>query len=218
MTDMLRRHPKQSSGHPSRPAPNDAAVMSRLAMRPSSLRRIIPVMLLALIGACNGRPSDDADSGPPLEMPTGDQGLPAAAEGPTEREPDSVDASWAFVATDTGSALVLAGSMGEVLRIACGGSPLQMTVDVPAFESIGSEERLSLGLDDEPFVFVAQVTPPPPSGVHAEREPDESFLRLFANSGTLSAVYGAQRTGPHAAPDQEDANSFVNACLQAMSG
>jgi hypothetical protein len=90
-----------------------------------------------------------------------------------------------------------------------------MTVDVPGFSSIGSEERLSLGVDDEPYVFVAQVTPPPPAGIHAARPIDEDVLTTLQEARTISANYGSQSSGPHAMPDSTTLEGFLSGCRRA---
>lgn len=175
---------------------------------------LVAALLPLFFGACGagssgetGAISETADSTIDLEQ----SAVPDDID--TSRAPET-DTTWTFSVSNAGAALSLRGAEDEVLRIACGRSPHILTVDVPGFSSIASEERLSFGVDGEPFVFVAQVTPPPPSGVHAEREPDEEFLELFVAARMVSAVYGSQTTGPHMAPDSADAALFVDACVQ----
>ena len=111
--------------------------------------------------------------------------------------------------------LILSESTGRpLLRIACVRDPAVMTVVVETFQPVGSEERLSLGVDGEPFVFVADPAADRPSGVEAEAPiPGELLDRLEAAQG-LSVSYGSQTVGPHIPPDPGTAQRFVSACRE----
>lgn len=172
---------------------------------------VLPLLAACETGARNPSPSVSADS---VAAPVSTRPEPTNGGASTNESRDSL---WTFSASNAGTAIAVNAHGEEILRIVCRREPPILTVDVHAFTSIGSEEQLSIGLDGEPYIFVAQVTPPPPIGVHAEREPDEEFIERLGRARTVSVVYGAQTSGPHPVPDRETAESFTNACLQTMS-
>lgn len=129
-----------------------------------------------------------------------------------EEEPDAPQLAWS--ATD--AALMLRDAQGAiVLALACEENPARMSVEVPAFREIASEERLSFGADDEPFVFVAQLGAP--SGVKAESAIPDDLLARLERAQSVTANYGAQYEGPHPAPAPEQAAAFAATC-RAMAG
>jgi hypothetical protein len=103
-----------------------------------------------------------------------------------------------------------------LLRIACE-EPARMVLEVETFHPVGSEERLSFGVDGEPFVFVADPTADRRSGVQAEAPIMDELLDRFESAREVSAVYGAQRFGPYMPPDAESARRFVAGCRQLQN-
>lgn len=111
---------------------------------------------------------------------------------------------------------LLDGAGNTVLNLACLHAPERMRImriTVASFTKIGSEERLSFGADDEPFVFVAQLDEAEP-GVAAEGEVSLDLLERLLNAEVVSANYGAQNAGPFAAPSRDAAETFAITCRE----
>lgn len=214
------------SDYDSRESRRSGAAEFRVSLRAThSGRRIatslIPILTLILAGCGTSEaPGSDRETGSSEEAATVDDASAALVDlSPEESGPGGDTAEiWDGTVTNVGAGLVLRAAGAEVLRMACIRESGEMTIDVPAFRSIGSEERLSFGFGDDSWVFVAEVTPPPPSGVHAARPIDDDFLEAFSAAQEISAVYGSQRTGPHVPPDSAPLDLFVSACRQAMAG
>ena len=120
--------------------------------------------------------------------------------------------SWDLAADRQGAALTIAGSGGEpAMRLLCPGGEDKLVVNVPAFEPIGSEERLSFGQGGEVVALVADPTGDQlRGGVTAEGPVPENLVQLL--SGEVSASYGSQVSGPHPAPPGALVESFAAAC------
>lgn len=113
-----------------------------------------------------------------------------------------------------GSALAAQDAAGNVvLNLACLYAPERMRITVPGFNAIGSEERLSFGADDEPFVFVAQLQEAGP-GVAAEREVSLDLVERLGRAETVAANYGAQNVGPFPAPPTDQVAAFATVCRE----
>lgn len=135
---------------------------------------------------------------------------PPAAEAPAMR--------WESIASGEGTALMLLGEGdAQLFHLACLSQPARMTVQVPAFRVVGSEERLTLGVDDEAFGFVADTMSDQP-GVRAEAAIDPEFLRRLPLSDDIGAMYGSQQAGPFPAPPDDLTEGFVTACRDIAAG
>lgn len=108
-------------------------------------------------------------------------------------------------------ALVLTGTTGGAeIRIICRPGR-QLIVNVPRFEPIGSEERLSFGQGSEVVALVADVRGDRSrGGVSGEGALPADLAVLL--SGRVSASYGAQTSGPHPAPPAPLVDAFAGAC------
>jgi hypothetical protein len=121
--------------------------------------------------------------------------------------------SWDVRITGVGAGLVLITPVGQqVLRLSCLRDPPHLTLEVEPLQPIGSEERLSFGIDDESFLFVADPTADRPAGVYAEAPIDETLLDRLLTGHTIGLSYGAQVLGPYRTPDLEVTRTWVNAC------
>jgi hypothetical protein len=121
--------------------------------------------------------------------------------------------TWSTQVGGAGMALILSGPNGEpLLRLACVRDPAAMTVTAERFTAIGSEERLTLGVGEEAFTFVADATAERPIGVEGTAPISEDLLAGLPTANAVSAVYGQQRTGPHTPPDADATRRFVDAC------
>jgi len=137
-----------------------------------------------------------------------------AACGQSAQESAVPQLQWTSVSSGEGAALALQDGAGlTVLNLACLYAPERMRITVSSFTKIGSEERLSFGADDEPFVFVAQLEEAGP-GVAAEREVSLDLVERLLNADAVSANYGAQNAGPFAAPPRAEAESFATTCRE----
>lgn len=155
--------------------------------------------LFALIlGACLAdQPADDRDPPPPDDT--------AAAVDPSP---------WNLRITGGGASLSLPPDQTGAIpfRVACVRDPVIISIESETIAPIGSEERFSFGIDDEPYVFVADVTGTLARGVYAERPIDDEILGRLERARELSAVYGATRFGPYPAPTESDLTAFIAAC------
>lgn len=104
------------------------------------MRILGPAFALALLAGC-GR-GDEVDD----DAPTAD----VMSANPTTRSEDK-DASenWILQSDDEGVSLVYSKSGKTALRLNCSAGGKKLLVNIPAFQPIGSEERLSFGSGGE---------------------------------------------------------------------
>ena len=168
------------------------------------MRSILPLPWSALLAILCAAACDRAPAPEPAPDPA-----PPPAEEPGIRP----GLSWSARVSGAGVSLVLADAAGApLLHLACVRDRAVMTAEVHPFEPVGSEERLTLGVGGEAFVFVADPTAERPSGVQAEAPIRADLLARLEDASEVSAVYGAQTLGPHLPPDPESAARFVSAC------
>jgi predicted small lipoprotein YifL len=177
--------------------------MTRTSMR-TSLRTMIVSLATALaaLAGCGQTPAREA----PADT--------TAAAGTGVIHPGL---RWDSQVSGAGIALTLFDAAGApLLRLGCARDPAVMTVVAETFRPVGSEERLSFGVDGEPFAFVADPTAERPAGVEAEAPIIPELLDRMENAREVSVVYGAQTLGPHMPPDPETTRRFVSACRQIL--
>ena len=160
-------------------------------------RAIIAALLLA---SCNRQE--------PAQAPTEDNGVgqqPAGSGG------------WDLQSSDEGAALVIGNAGGAAaLRLFCPAGQRKLVVNVPGFDPIGSEERMSLGQGGEVVALVADPSGDQDrGGVTAEGPVPPNLVTLL--SGQVSASYGAQVSGPHPVPPAAAVNGFASACSGGQS-
>jgi uncharacterized membrane protein len=121
---------------------------------------------------------------------------------------------WDLQSSGEGVALALVAEPGNTaMRLFCPAAKNQLVVNVPAFKSIASEERLSFGSGGEVVALVADPAGDPQrGGVTGDGGVPANLAALV--SGQVSASYGAQSSGPHPAPPGELARAFVRACAK----
>lgn len=142
---------------------------------------------------------------------------------PPEAEPPVVSAPsltpvWDFISSGEGVALILKDPGGDaVLNLGCLRDPVRMTLFVSGLTPIDSEERLSFGVDDEPFVFVADSTTAGP-GVRGETAVAPDLLARMSAATGFAASYGAQTAGPYEPPPAELRQDFVAECREIAGG
>jgi uncharacterized membrane protein len=153
------------------------------------------VLAALVIGAC--APREAPESNGPAE----------AAAGPR----------WEVQSSGEGVALALASAGGATaIRLFCPAGRNELVVNVPAFEPIGSEERLSFGSGGNVVALVADPRGDAQRGGVSGVGPVPDDLKALV-AGPISASYGAQRSGPHPAPPAEASRAFVSACFEHSS-
>jgi uncharacterized membrane protein len=100
---------------------------------------------------------------------------------------------------------------GALFRIICADGGGRIAVNVPSFQPIGSEERLSFGSGGEVVALVADTNGDKVrGGVTGEGAVPEELAGILA--GPVSASYGSQVSGPHPALPAEMAAAELKAC------
>ena len=165
----------------------------------------IPTLLAAAAVAIHGcAPGDGADSNL------------AASNEPTAA-PVAGASGWELRSSGEGVALALqSAGAATAIRLFCSADDGGLLVNVPAFRPIGSEERLSFGSGTEAVALVADTRGDTRrGGVSGTGEVPDNLAALIA--GPISASYGAQTSGPHAAPPASLARAFAAACGEGGS-
>lgn len=172
------------------------------------------IALLALgLAGCGPEPQPrqpdtlPTPSGPPIAQSAAPQPKAAAvADAPR----------WESLVRGSSTALRLVEADGSHrMEISCIGEPGRMAVSVPGFSTIGSEDRFSLGLGDEPVTLVADIARR--EGVSAEGPVPDNLEDLFAEAKRISALYGTQRVGPVAPPPPELVRALSKSCEKLRS-
>lgn len=128
-------------------------------------------------------------------------------------QPPVKQADWDLQSSGEGAALVMSGAEGRTeLRLFCPAGTGSWLVNAPGFNPIGSEERFSMGHGANVATLVADPGGDPARGGVTGQGPIPEDLRGLL-SAPVSASYGAQISGPHAAPSPELLAAFVDACL-----
>lgn len=172
---------------------------------------------LIALAACAEQPRS-ADMAAHVEVPE-PSGPPLVQQVRTEESGPSASAlSWESVASGEGMTLRLADADGKLrMSIACFANPPRLTASVPGFSPIGSEDKLTLALGDDPVVLVADPTRQQVPGVTGEGRVPDDLAVLMRDAGEVGAVYGAQRVGPHLPPPPALASAFASACAEAAT-
>lgn len=161
---------------------------------------------IAALALCACSPANEPAAAPPTP-----------AEAPPPAQVTQPGISWGTASNGEGIALLLSDAAGApILRLGCIRNPAVMTLAIEGFTPIGSEERLTVGLDDTLFVFVADPTASGP-GVQAEADISTDFLDRLEDAKAIRAVYGNQELGPHMPPPAGIAAGFAAECRRAVS-
>lgn len=157
------------------------------------------VTVALFLGGCTPREAPDANLG---AANAGQVAVPAAAA-----------AGWDLQSSGEGVALALMSPGGPAtIRLSCRVGQNRLLVNVPAFKPIGSEERLSFGSGGNVVALVADPRGDKQRGGVSGSGPVPDDLKGLVE-GPIAASYGAQRSGPHAAPPADLSRRFVTACF-----
>jgi hypothetical protein len=103
-----------------------------------------------------------------------------------------------------------------LLSLFCLETPSRLAVSAPGFLPIGSEDRFSLGLGNEPVTLVADPTRQAKGGVTGEGAVPDNFAETLRAAAQVSALYGTQRIGPFPAPDEALKEALVQSCAASQ--
>lgn len=133
---------------------------------------------------------------------------------PDAATPPVADAGlrWEGLASDEGAALVLLGQGDrQVFHMACLSSDREMQIIASDFTVIGSEERMTMGIENEAYGFVAD-TEWTGGGVMARGSIDATLLGALSRTTEVSVLYGIQQGGPWPAPSADQRDTFIQVC------
>lgn len=168
------------------------------------------LICLMLLSACRAGQRGDDNAEPD---DAGDAATSANGVADTDSaSPIAASGRWNLQSSGEGTALALLdASGGTVLRLFCAPGANQLLVNVPTFQPIGSEERLSFGGGGDAVALVADSGGDRRrGGVSGSGQPPTNLVDLL--SGRVSASYGAQTSGPHPAPQRAQARALAEAC------
>ncbi|HEY0625171.1 MAG TPA: hypothetical protein VGD10_00400 [Allosphingosinicella sp.] len=171
------------------------------------IRTALATLCVGLIAACAEEHRAPADQAGGVELPE-PSGPPVVQQAEPHREKPSEAEETAWSAE--GGALRLMSGDKVLLTLRCNGGNLAARAET--FKPIGSEDRFSLGLDDEPITLVADPTRQSGPGVTAEGPAPDNLSTLLGSARALSAVYGTQQVGPHPAPSTQAAAALAANC------
>ena len=164
----------------------------------------IALLTLALAG-CDAEPQPAQ----PDTLPT-PSGPPVAQQAPQPSQPPlPIGPQWESAVRGEGMALRLVEGGQLRLEIACT-PPARLAVNVPGFTTIGSEDRFSLGLGNEPVTLVADLAAE--NGVAAEGPVPDNLEEMFRAADQVTALYGTQQVGPVGPPPPQLVDAFTDAC------
>lgn len=128
-------------------------------------------------------------------------------------EPASANGGWELLSSGEGTALRLSQGDDATIHLFCPALSGRLVVNVPGFDAVASEERLSLGSEGTVVALVANSEGDARrGGVTAEAPVPEELATIIA--GPISASYGAQSVGPLAPPSASDRAAFLSACRE----
>jgi hypothetical protein len=152
-----------------------------------------------------------------------------ANEKPTAAPSDTADAApsvagaakaeprWETVGGSEGAhARLLTGDGTLVMSIGCRMGSGQLEVVVPGFRRVGSEDRLSVGFDDDPIALAVDMQASG-DGVRASGTVTEDIGSRIVSAKTVGVSYGNQNLGPYAPPAGPDAQSLAIACVSPVA-
>ena len=142
-----------------------------------------------------------------------ESGEPIVNEADPSAAPASTEAGWDLQSSGEGVALAFVAPGGATaIRLFCPAGQNRLLVNVPAFKPIASEERLSFGSGGDAVALVADPRGDAQRGGVTGAGPVPDDIKDLVK-GLIAASYGAQTSGPHAAPPENLSRPFVTACF-----
>nr|WP_295373185.1 hypothetical protein [uncultured Sphingosinicella sp.] len=172
------------------------------------MTRILPLLIALAASACGPAPQPanpdtlPTPSGPPVAQQPEPQ--------PLQPAPAADAAQWESAVSGPATSLRLVEGGQPRLALTCLPNPARLVANAPEFKPIGSEDRFSLGLGDEPVTLVADLGAQ--GGVTAEAPVPETLPQLLRQAKQITARYGTQQVGPVAAPPPQLIRAFFEAC------
>ncbi|WP_142847138.1 hypothetical protein [Telmatospirillum sp. J64-1] len=136
----------------------------------------------------------------------------APSEGDVRAASRQAESRWEM-AVDGGDVVArLIGADGlPVMSIACLAGTGELSVHVPGFTRIPSEDRLSIGFGDDSIALAVDLRSPVP-GVTGSQTLSRDILAQIRSASMIGALYGTQFTGLHPAPDAADVERWAGSC------
>lgn len=174
------------------------------------MTRALPALLsaAALVAA-----SCSSQSDPP---PSGNSATAGQSPSGAESGSSGAPGEWQILSSGEGDALIVGDEARPIVRLYCEAGSKQLLVNVPAFDPIGSEERLSLGSGPTVVALVADPSGDSQRGGVSGVGPVPDELGQIL-SGRIGVSYGAQSVSPSDAPPPHLARDFVSACTDGSS-
>lgn len=171
------------------------------------MRILRPALALALLAGC-GRGDEVDDDAPAADV--------MSANPTTRSEVRDGNENWILQSDDEGVSLVYSTLGKTALRLNCSAGGKELLVNIPAFHSIGSEERLSFGSGGEVAALVADTRGDKERGGVSGTGPVPENLSALIK-GPIAVNYGYQYSGPFVAPAPELSRALVAACRKGTS-
>lgn len=175
--------------------------------------RFAPLLILCGLAACGAPADEPGNAAVDVPVPSGPPVIQQAeAEVPDTSLPVQ-GLHWESVSGGDGAGLrLIAPNGGLVMSLSCRPGSGQLVAQVPGFSAIGSEDRFSLAVGEEPVTLVADPTRQAETGVAAEGPAPEDFADLLGKAQRIGALYGTQRIEPQEAPPERQLRAFAESC------
>lgn len=172
------------------------------------MRSLLPILFI--LSAC-GAPAPEENVTADIPVPSGPP-IIQQAEGEVPDTAVEKSPRWESATGERGTGLRLIDEGGAVaMSIFCPEAGTRLVVGVRSFDPIGSEDRFSLALGQEPVTLVADPTRQK-TGVTAEGAVPDKFSDLLQKAERIGAFYGSQQIGPHPAPPKALLEKLAKEC------
>lgn len=175
-------------------------------MRNMAAALVVPLAL----AACQQQDAAEPQTGAPVEA---ERPTPSAA---SSTVPETIGPGLRWVTSGDGTAARLLGPDGAaVMTVACLADTKQLRVQVPGFERIGSEDRLSFSFSDDPIALAVDARGSG-RGVTGSGSIPADITTRIGSAQAVVASYGSQTVGPHIPPSGAEAEVLADACTKIV--